>query len=624
MVTSDADGDASINDIQLLVVIGIAIVLIGFGTVLASWTTTGGGDVSLDTATIETESGLDLAATVYEPDTASESEPAPAVVLYHGYTGNQDSMASFATEFADRGYVAITIDQPGHGASDPPAFADSWGGPAGLEYARSLSLVDEDRIALVGHSMGGFAALAAAKDQPDAYEALVLLGSSWAPMEANDDVPHANESFPRNLAVIYSPYDEFGTQMWGEYGPANIHQGEKLAGAFGTNPPVQPRRTYGSIDDGTARVYTAPNVVHTRMHLSKASIADTLAWVSESTAGPTDPETERQRWQWAKLGHVLALVGGIVVAFATTALVWRTLQARRDGTVEEEMTDGETAKEEMTDGGTAKDAEHGGGVKRITSRTLLVGFSAIPALTIYPLYLLGISIVPVTPVTPQELTHGYVVWGLGTVLLAGGVFGLIQRRSMSEEHADSANQGRFIMLDSIREIGRQTWGHALAAGIAGIAVLYIIVAVLSLVPGSGFAAWMVGLHTLTPVRWFTGFLYVVPVTVCTIALAVGLRSLVSMRGFADILWSVGQICGGLFVFLAIQYIPLVLGFGLPVPALGPLAIQTIRATMLLAIATGLIAANTLVTDEALPGGVAAGLLVTWFLVGTEPIHVVPF
>jgi pimeloyl-ACP methyl ester carboxylesterase len=623
MVAAGGD-DENISDLQLLVIIAIAIVLIGFGTVLASWTTTAGGDVSLDTATVESESGLDLAATVYKPDTASESEPAPAVVLYHGYTGNQDTMASYATEFADRGYVAITIDQPGHGASDPPAFADSWGGPAGLDYARSLSTVDEERIALVGHSMGGFAALAAAKDQPDGYEALVLLGSSWGPMEAGDGVPHANESFPRNLAVIYSPYDEFGTQMWGEHGPDTIHQGEKLAGAFGTNPPVQPRRTYGSIDDGTARVYTAPNVVHTRMHLSKASIADTLAWVSESTAGPADPETERQRWQWAKLGHVLALVGGIVVAFATTGLVWRTLQARRDGTVEEEMTDGGTAEEEKADWETADESGQEGETNRVRSRTLLVGFSAIPALTIYPLYLLGITVVPVTPVTPQELTHGYVVWGLGTVVIAGGVLGLVERRATSGENADSAGKGRFMPLDSLQERGRQTWGHALAAGIAGIAVLYIIVAILSLIPGSGFAAWMAGLHTLTPVRWFTGLLYVIPVTICTIALAFGLRKLVSMRGFADILWSVGQMCGGLLAFLAIQYIPLLLGFGLPVPALGPLAIQTIRATMLLSIATGLIAANTLVTDEPLPGGVAAGLLVTWLLVGTEPIHVVPF
>ncbi|ELY38525.1 hypothetical protein C496_17922 [Natronorubrum tibetense GA33] len=572
--------------------IAVGLVLVGGGTVLATWTTTGGGDVDIQETTIETDSGLELSATVYEPEGVSADDPAPAVTLIHGYTGERGTMSSFATELADRGYVAVTVDQPGHGHSDPPAFEDGWGGPATLEYTRSLETVDEDRIAMAGHSMGGFASLAAAEEHPDGYESIVLIGSTWGDGGEFDDVPAANETFPRNMAVVFSPYDEFSPAMWNETVPGDINEGEKLASAFGTEPPVEPGSVYGNVEDGTARTYTAPPTIHTGMHRSTTAVAETLEWIELTIGEPDQYETVSaggQSWYWASIGHAIALAGGFVVAIGTTALARRRL-------------DGPAVVSSTTPG-----TDTG------LSRPMLLGLSVLPALTIYPLYAIGTVVVPVTRLTHQDLTHGYVVWALGTVALAAG---LVRWRHGGVDRASL--EGLVPNADVA--------GRALASAVAGALALYVLVTLANLVPGGAFNAWVVGFATLPGLRWFSAVVYVVPVTVAAVGLASGLHRALGSNGSLPRALGTGLAltCGGLLVFLAVQYIPLFLGYGMPVPDLGPLAITTISATGVLAAATVVAVAVNRLTGSPLPSGLLTGLLVTWVIVGTGPIPVVPF
>ena len=587
-----AQDSERIDSRRLLVAIAVGLVLVGGGTALATWTSTGGGDVDVQETTIETDSGLELSATVYEPEGASADDPAPAVTLIHGYTGERGTMSSFATELADRGYVAVAVDQPGHGHSDPPAFEDGWGGPATLEYTRSLETVDEDRIAMAGHSMGGFASLAAAEEHPDGYESIVLIGSTWGDGGEFDDVPAANETFPRNMAVVFSPYDEFSSAMWNETVPGDINEGEKLASAFGTEPPVESGSVYGNVEDGTARTYTAPPTIHTGMHRSTMAVAETLEWIELTIGEPDQYETVSaggQSWYWASIGHAIALAGGFVVAIGTTALARRRL-------------DGPAVASSTTPG-----TDTG------LSRPTLLGLSVLPALTIYPLYAIGTVVVPVTRLTHQDLTHGYVAWALGTVALATGLVrwrhGGVDRPSLEGlvPNADVA-------------------GRALASAVAGALALYVLVTLANLVPGGAFNAWVVGFATLPGLRWFSAAVYVVPVTVAAVGLASGLHRALGSSGSLPRALGTGLAltCGGLLVFLAVQYIPLFLGYGMPVPDLGPLAITTISATGILAAATVVSVTVNRLTDSPLTSGLIAGLLVTWLIVGTGPIPVVPF
>src|SRR6266851_2887870 len=119
-----------------------------------------------------------MSALLYIPPNATAQTPAPGILAVHGYINSRETQDGFAIEFARRGYVVLALDQTGHGYSDPPAFANGFGGPAGLAYLRSLPAVDKANIGLEGHSMGGWTVLAAARAMPDAYKALVLEGSS--------------------------------------------------------------------------------------------------------------------------------------------------------------------------------------------------------------------------------------------------------------------------------------------------------------------------------------------------------------------------------------------------------------------------------------------------------------
>jgi len=583
-VTAVDIGGVSRGQSAVAVLVGLA--LAAAGAALSSWVMTDGGDITIEETTIETESGHDLSATVYEPADASRDEPAPVVTLIHGYTGERGTMSSFARELADRGYVAITVDQPGHGESDTPAFADGWGGPATLEYARSHPKTDEDRVAMIGHSMGGFASLAAAEEHPDGYDSIILVGSTWGDDGDYEDVPQANETFPRNLALLYAPYDEFSATMYDEPVPGNVGETEKVKQVFGADETVERGEIYGSVADGTARRYTAPPTVHTGMHRSTAAVSDALEWVT-LTIGDADTDTDSQSWYWGTLGHVVTLVGLLLVAIGATGLAWRVIG--RNNTRTETQT------------------------RLSASPRVLAAASALPALTIVSLYAIGVFAVPTTRLTHQQLTHGYALWVLGTVGIAAGI----------QQH----RRGNLRM--TVADLGHDR-ALAAGAGVAGVAVVYALLWALGFLPGTGARAWLVGIAPIPPVRLFSALVYGSVFLLGGIALSVALDRLVGRSPVAQTnLWDglgrgLAAVSVGLLVLLALFYLPLFAGYGLPVPALGPLTTQIMRSTFLIVIATILATGVTNATRRPLIGGVLAGLFVTWIVVATGPIHVAPF
>lgn len=595
-VTADAGGWLSSDRRRLIALLLVGLVLVALGTLLATWVTTAGGEITLEETTIETDSGLELDTTVYKPPDVSAEEPAPTVTLIHGYTGERGTMASFAQEFADRGYVVITIDQPGHGSSDPPAFEDNWGGSATLEYAHTRDIVDNDRIAMVGHSMGGFASLAAAKDHPEGYESLVLVGSTWGDDADYDDVPVANETFPRNLALLFTPYDEFSLTMYGESIPGNVPGSEKVRSVFGVTEPVEAGQIYGSVEDGTARMFAAPSALHTGMHRSTGTISETIQWVEYTIGGAPDRTSvdTSQHWYWTTAGHVISLFGALLIAISVSALVWRRLADAEPGIT-------------SSASGTAEFNSPAG-----PSRRLLIALSALPAVTFYPLFALGTLATPATRLTSQELTHGYLLWAMVTALLGAGIV-----------YRASAN----LSLSTDAIIPEHTVvKRAFIAATAGAATIYLLVIAVHLLPGGGLRAWMISVGVLTTVRWFSLVVYILPIAISTILLAYGLdRFLDSSTHFGGMLTrGLALTCGGLVVFLAIQYIPLFAGYGLPIAALGPLTTQVIRSTFMVIVATILIVGLNRYTKEPLVGGLVSAFVIIWIIVSTSPLHVAPF
>lgn len=102
----------------------------------------------------------------------------PPLVLLHGFTGATTTWTSLLPRLAAE-HRTLAIDLPGHGRSSAPANPGRY---ALTRFAgdlpRVLDALGIDRVALLGYSMGGRAALRAALRAPDRIAALVLESTS--------------------------------------------------------------------------------------------------------------------------------------------------------------------------------------------------------------------------------------------------------------------------------------------------------------------------------------------------------------------------------------------------------------------------------------------------------------
>ena len=284
------------------------LLLILAGSLTAHLIQTAGGTRLLDIRFAGSAGNL-MSGLLYIPPGATQKTPAPGILAVHGYFNSRETQGDFALEFARRGYVVLAIDQPGHGLSDPPAFANRFGGPDGLAYLRSLPFVDKDNVGLEGHSMGGWSVVNAAAAYPDGYRAMVLEGSSTgAPFG-----PEGTPLFPRNSAVVFSKFDEFSQIMWGVSSGAEVTQSKKLWRLFGTDLPVDPGRLYGSVEQGTGRMLYTPPGTHPMDHISTTAIGDSIDWFQHTLRGGAPKPPADQIWPWREFGTLIALIGFVLL-----------------------------------------------------------------------------------------------------------------------------------------------------------------------------------------------------------------------------------------------------------------------------------------------------------------------
>jgi dienelactone hydrolase len=237
--------------------------------------------------------GAALAGSLVEFPNVSESEPKllaylarpegagpfPAVVVLHGCSGfSSAGSLQLADQLKDWGYVALTVDSLG-----PRGLATTCGGPfidqpgdayAALRYLSQQSFVAPERVAVLGNSMGGYAALYAVDRDLMAQHfrrfkerfraaiayypscgipatimtapALILIGTAddWTPAErCREMVAHARpESAPIALTVYPGAYHGFNFAMltpgrssrghWLEYNEAAAKDAEEKVRTF--------------------------------------------------------------------------------------------------------------------------------------------------------------------------------------------------------------------------------------------------------------------------------------------------------------------------------------------------------------------------------------------------------
>ena len=111
-------------------------------------------------------------------------EAGPDVVLLHGLLGQGKNLATAAAGLAARGYRVTMLDLPDHGRSPWTGRLDH---PA-LAAAVASELDDLAPVLLLGHSLGGKAAMQVALRRPELVRALVVV--DIAPVDYADHSEH--------------------------------------------------------------------------------------------------------------------------------------------------------------------------------------------------------------------------------------------------------------------------------------------------------------------------------------------------------------------------------------------------------------------------------------------------
>ncbi|EJG01478.1 alpha/beta fold hydrolase [Flavobacterium sp. F52] len=106
----------------------------------------------------------------------SDSGKGNAIVLLHGFLENKKMWKEYVDFFSEK-YRVITIDLLGHGESEPLGYVHEMEDNANVvnEVLKNIKI---EKAIIVGHSMGGYVALAFAELYPDKIQKLVLLNST--------------------------------------------------------------------------------------------------------------------------------------------------------------------------------------------------------------------------------------------------------------------------------------------------------------------------------------------------------------------------------------------------------------------------------------------------------------
>ena len=575
----------------------VALLLVFGGGFLAFETQTAGGTIKIRDIRFVGTNGTIMSALLYIPKGVTAKTPAPGIVAIHGYINSRETQDGFAIEFARRGYVVLALDQTGHGYSDPPAFANGFGGPDGLKYLRSLDIVDPTNIGLEGHSMGGWASLAAAATYPDQYQSIVLAGSSTG-------APFAKEgtaTWPRNLGLIYSQWDEFSSLMWNSPTGKAIVNTDKLKAVFGTTDPVVVGKLYGSIADGTARKLYQPAGTHPNDHISTEAIGYAMEWMQATLKGGNNLPASDQIWYWKEIGTFIALIGMILFLFPLGALLIQT-------SVFQDLVSPVPV------------------LKGLSGRGWLIGAAAgllIPAITYFWLQNEGNTLFPAGSFWPQTITTGVVAWAVGNAVISLVLFLVWHFRSNRASGGTAENYG--LTWNGRIDFGKIAKSFVLAVCIVGAGYLLLLAS--DALFKTDFRLWVLAIKPMSSLQFQIALAYLLPFVLYSLVIGIVLNGQLRQVkadgtpvGLARTLLTNAVImAGGIVLLLLFLYIPLMAG-GAFEPTESLLAIVAFQFVPLLAILSLITTYFFRKTGHIYVGAFVCALFITWVIVAGQAIQ----
>ncbi len=562
-----------------LAVVGVLIIIVG--GLIAHFTQTTGG-ITIQDIRFKGAKGNTMSALLYTPPNATAQKPAPGILAVHGYINSRETQSGFAIEFARRGYVVLALDQTGHGYSDPPAFANGFGGPDALAYLRSLDIVDKANIGLEGHSMGGWTILAAATAMPNDYKSMVLEGSSTGRPFAADGTP----TWPRNVALVFAQYEEFPRLMWGVERAKDVVTSPKLLTFFGATGAAEPGKVYGDIAQGTARVIYTPPITHPAEHISHVAIGHSIDWFAKTLQGGAPIPANQQIWFRKEFGTLLGLAGFIVLLLGAFQLLL-TVPAFAP---------------------LAAPAAAGAPAPAPRDRAwwaALLLTALVPAVLYYPVLAFANNYIKASPYLPQGITNQIATWALVNAVLTLVLLYFAPKKRTSRSG---------IILPSI----------LIAA--ATVAIGYLSLVLADVLFKIDFRFWIVALKLMNGKQALMFLIYLIPFVIFFVVAFRSIRVNLYRPGepaVATYFSCMAALALGFLILCIVQYGALWIDGKLidAFPAvINSVPLNTIIATqfMPLLAVLGVIAAFTIrKTGTSLPGALICAFFITWYIVAGQ-------
>jgi len=320
----------------------IAIALMLLGSIVVSGVQTSGWTVDMQELFFETDAGYTMSAYLLVPEGVSAENPAPAVVVSHGYLNNKEMQDIYYTELARRGFVVLAIDQPCHGDSDVLAANGADGVYNGALMLSRLPYVDVTRIGIEGHSMGGMSCNGAiAKDNLNEQRVISAVLLNCADATYTADGAYANIYGGRDVGIMAAQYDEFFHMRAGANGET-LYAPHFLAGpnaqsflSFGieaTETRAADTVYYQDVDGEEAmRVIYNPDIIHPWAHFSQKATVGIVDFFCEALDAPNPLPGTNQVWQWKEAFNCVALIGFAIFlcAFATLLVFTPSFESLR-------------------------------------------------------------------------------------------------------------------------------------------------------------------------------------------------------------------------------------------------------------------------------------------------------
>ncbi len=277
---------------------------------------------------------------VYKPENATAETPAPLVVCCHGGSSRKELQQPFYLELVRRGFVVISIDKSGNGATDTGISSTSVSGDghgvlAAVEFGMSLPYVDETRVGVTGHSAGNNACVntirimnaegrthrikayvsgdgtadVATLTATEAHDMILTVGECrWG--EFNNGLHVSSSAQGKNIISLF--YPEFSEDV--------IPDGQWFTSKGAVSAPEGGQ----TIDAENAVIFYEPNIIHVSWYFNQTAVAATVDGMYAGLGTPTGAKyiaSSNTIWQLAAALGLIGLIGFFMLPFALVPLL---------------------------------------------------------------------------------------------------------------------------------------------------------------------------------------------------------------------------------------------------------------------------------------------------------------